>query len=231
MSLVGTGDTTPVYCKFYLLHVFRIDILIAIIATITGIFFLARYKLKHQLLFFLVSLIVESVGFYYSFHKKNNVLIFNIYSVFQFAYVLFIYTKLFQDKIIKLLLIALPLLCFINIFFIQGSQIFHTYTFMLSAMTIIILSISFLWKLFSLGRVENIFKNANFWFAIGFLLYFTGNLSVIGIINYIATLPKYLIHLSRSLLVFVNTITYIFLFLSMIFYKSKFTHEKGIITT
>lgn len=203
----------------------RIDILIAVIATIAGIYLLAKYKLKYLLTFFLISLIAESIGFYLSNEKRNNVLIFNLYSVFQFIYILNIYTKFHQEKILKSLLITIPLICLINIFFIQGPKTFHTYSFMLGALIIIAVSIFHLWSLFNLGKVDNILKNSSFWFAIGFLLYFTGSLSIIGVFNYIATLPKYFINLSRNLLVSVNTITYILLLLSMIFFKSSGLHR------
>lgn len=205
----------------------RPDIILAVLGVLLGIQTLIKYKHHNLLAFFATSLLVEFMGYYYGRQGINNVLLFNLYSVFQFIYIMHCFEKILDFKLLGSLKFFLPLICLLNIFLIQGPNTFHTYSFMIGSLTVIVLAITYLWKLFNTGKVESLLKNARFWFAIAVLLYFTTSVSVIGIFNYIATLPKSLITLSRIILLTVNTLFYLLLLISMICERRtlRYTHS------
>ncbi len=177
--------------------------------------------------YLLFVLLIELLGRYIRSQSMNNVPIYNIFSVIQILYFSYCYYKIIKRPYILLLIILLPILCFMNIFFLQGLKSFHTYTYAISVLCIVGFSVDYYYKVFKEAEVESLLKEANFWFVTGVLLYHTTSLSIIGILNYIAVLPPEIIQLTRKTLLSVNIIFYIILIIAFLCKPNtrKFIHN------
>ena len=163
--------------------------------------------------FLLLTLGVELVG--ELFHKPglNNSIIFNLYTLVEFGF----YTYFFRvvtpgEKVKKLLLIVfwvLPIVCLVNIFFIQGVNSFHTITYSIGCLTMVALGIVYFYRLFNSTEKVELLRTPAFWISVGIIFFFISAVSVLGVANYIATLPRHISSLLQKVFFWVNAFFYI----------------------
>lgn len=175
-----------------------------------------EYYLKTIPFFFLITLVVELIGRYYKVRSINNVPIYNLYSVLQLTYFTGCIYLIIKRSFIKKLILLIPLICLLNIFCIQGIKVFHTYSYAASVIMITYICVYYYYYLFKDAIVDNLLKDASFWFVTAVFSFYTISLTIIGVINYIGDLPPNTIKLIRQTLLNLNSIFYFLLFISFI---------------
>jgi hypothetical protein len=170
--------------------------------------------------FLMLTLSVELIGELMQGPGHNNLLLFNLYTIIEFCFYLWFFKTVItgtrMQKLIRLLLYSLPIICFINIFFIQGPAVFHTYTYSLSCLIMVGLGITYFYRLFEQTGKVNILREPSFWISIGIIFFFTSSVSVIGVINYISTLPKATSLLLQKIFLMVNAFFYLLLIIAFL---------------
>lgn len=196
---------------------FRTDWIILIIAVFVGFSTAKRQKfayLKTIPAFLIVSLAVELVGRYYRLQSINNVWLFNLFTTFELAYFTYILYLILKRKFIVRLTVFVIVICLLNILCIQGIRTFHTYSYAISVLVIVFLCVYYYYITFKEVLVENLLVEPSFWIVTGLLVFFAASLSVLGVVNFIAVLPKEMIRLTRNILLTVNGIFYFILIIA-----------------
>lgn len=166
--------------------------------------------------YLLFALLIELVGRLIRLKWGNNVLLYNGFSVVQTAYIFYCFHQILKSPYIRKLIWAVPMICIINICFIQGFKTFHTYTYAISVLCFVACSVHYYYAIFKAASVDNLLTEPSFWFVTGVLLYNTTSLSIIGILNYISVLPPEMIKLTRKMLLNINSIFYLILTIALL---------------
>lgn len=202
----------------------RIDLIILSSASLLGFTKTSKSFEKKQAFYFeyflLITLLVEIIGWIFQQKGKNNLLLFNAYSVFEFTYLTWFFKLVITgrraQKFIAVVYPLLPSACLLNIFFIQGLHSFHTYTYALGSICMVGMSILYLIQLFRSDNMINPVQLYTFWVTCAIIFFFTTSVSIIGIFNYVAVLSKPMVKLSQSILLIVDCIFYLLFIIAFI---------------
>jgi hypothetical protein len=126
--------------------------------------------------FLLLSGIVEVIENYQGIHHRNNLLLANPFTVLTFCFYFYtlyciIHNKLAR-KIIFLLIWLYPLVALVNIYFIQKAGVFHTVTYCLGCLLVVVICFYYFLELFRLPKSVNLIRQPAFWICSGLLFYF-----------------------------------------------------------
>jgi hypothetical protein len=163
--------------------------------------------------YLLITLLVEMFGQLTNKSGQNNLVMFNLFSVLEFMF----YTYFFKivipgvtiKRITQIIFWLLPSICLINIFFIQGPTVFHTYTYALACMVMITLGITYFYRTFLNTEKLNLLREPAFWISVGIIFFFVASVSILGVFNYISTLPRDLRSLLKAIFLWVNAFFYV----------------------
>lgn len=138
----------------------------------------------------IVCILLQFIAYYYSHEsKRNNHFIINLYFFILDSSVLGIYYVASPTKkhktLIKVLLLVYLFFALWNIIIGQGFFTYNTYTRSLGATCVIISSIYFLSTLFLADTPVNYFSVPIFWFATGWLFYYSGVIVYFSLLGYI----------------------------------------------
>jgi hypothetical protein len=195
----------------------NIDVIILMIATAIGFITYSKKNppyLRVLPFFLLFDVIVEFTGQHVMLAGHNNVWIFNLYSVVEFSYFLYYFRQTIYGaavkKKIRILQFILPVLCLVNIFFIQGIKVFHTYSYVLGSLLMVGLGVLYFYRLFKNREQLNLLREPSFWISIGVIFFYVCALSTVGIINYIAVLPRAIINNMQTIIQIEAAFFYLF---------------------
>lgn len=148
-----------------------------------------KYGYLHTLPFFILFIyIIEKYGEYLINNHKQNVWLYNYSSVLEICYYIWVVSKMYVNKkyfkiaaIINVLIIIISL---VNIIFFQGKQGFHTITFGLGSILVILSCIYYYYQLFIFPSTTALYKQMEFWvvtaimfdFTCGFLIFCLNNI-------------------------------------------------------
>jgi len=138
--------------------------------------------------FLFLTATVEFAGWRLSETNHRTLLLYNLFSGFEFSFYLFFFTYIVNKGLKKRLYIIIPfymVITLLNIFYLQGKTGFHTYTYMLGCILIAISSISYFFSLFRFPDTGSLVKNPFFWIGIALLFYYTCSFSLYGLQNFI----------------------------------------------
>lgn len=138
--------------------------------------------------FLFLTLVAETLGSYFSSIGKNNLTLYNFFTVFEFCFYLFIINLIIGNqrirKAIQLTGILYAIAAVVNIFFIQKMKTFHTVTYALGCLLIVIYCIYYFLELFRFPRSVNLVNNPAFWICTGLLFFYCCGFPLYGLVNY-----------------------------------------------
>jgi hypothetical protein len=200
-------------CKYFM-PAYIIIILISFIASLLGLTVPAnRAKLKFFPVLLLITFIIELIGSNMSSSNKHNVVLYNFLSIFEIGFYLFFLNSVIKPfskrKIIPYLIFIYLILALVNIFFIQGIDKFHTYSYIFGCLFIAALCIIYFNFLFRFTKSPALIREPEFWIVTGILFFHAFSLPVVGIINFIANIPLRLQILLSEVISFMNIMIYL----------------------
>lgn len=206
------------------------DLAVLIIAIAVGFFKGAQgqpFYMKLLPYFLLLVLCVEFTGQITQYYGMYNTMLYNISSTIQFIYYIYffreaIYTK--NKNIITQLLWIIPALCLVNIFFVQGRHVFHTYTFTTGCVVLICLGVVYFYSLFKNSEQIELLREPAFWISISIVFFYICSLSFVCILNYITHLPVATRITLKKILKLVNAFAYLFFIIAFLC-RSKTTQK------
>jgi hypothetical protein len=195
----------PIYVYF---------IAVSFLASLT-VYFISKdtpFYLKAFPIFLLVTLAVETVGAYWSSIVKPNLWLYNFFTVVEFCFYLWIISLMINSKrikkIIRIILIAYPAVALSNIVFIQQMKAFHSITYALGCLLVVIFCISYFLELFKNPKSVKLTNNPAFWICSGLLFFYCCGFPLYGLTNFISGISKLIIKNFLSIIIILNIFLY-----------------------
>jgi hypothetical protein len=178
----------------------------------------------------LVVLVGEYIGLQMARKHQTNVFLYNIIGAIEFTFYLFFYHSIYRAsqarKIMLILIMVYWVAALINIFFIQGINVFNTYTYMVGCLFVILASSYYFLEMFRYPQSGSIMREPAFWITSALLFYYTCVLPVFGILNYISSISRYWNHVLRFIINLTNILLYSLFtlaFLCKLSFRKKYT--------
>jgi hypothetical protein len=144
--------------------------------------------LKYFSPFLLLTFVVEWYAHYLGSHQKVNTWVYNYFSIVEFCFYLWVLSIIVNsDKWRRRIRISIPvytLISLANIFFIQGSAVFHSITYCLGCLLIVTVCIYYFSELFTIARWDKLSANPAFWICSGLLFFYCCGFPFFGLLNY-----------------------------------------------
>lgn len=122
---------------------------------------------------------------------KNNLFIFHISTPLEYIVLSMLYRDAIVNvKVKKIILLSIPVFIILSILFslfIQTTEVNNSYIIITESVIIVFLSLFFLREILLLQQVTVLHRYPMFWISVGILFYFTGNLIIEGMLNYMMT--------------------------------------------
>jgi hypothetical protein len=138
-----------------------------------------------------VTLITELGNYFYIFptiHKSNH-WTFNIETVFEFYFFsYFFYQILLKPSIrllVKIFVWTYPFILMVSFITVQKYYVFHTYTYMLGELYIVILCLLYYRELYTATDLKKLSTLPEFWIVTGLLIFTAGELPYMVLLNYL----------------------------------------------
>lgn len=156
-------------------------------------------------LFLLATGIVELTASYLFVHRRNNIVMYNLFSVVEFLFYFFVLYQAIHNRKAKRIVFHISwiylLLCSINMAFVQKIIAFHSMTYALGCLLIAAVSIYYFLELFQLEHSVNLAREPAFWICSGLLFYYACSFPIIAFSNFLNNLPGVIL---RNLATIVN---------------------------
>ncbi len=138
-----------------------------------------------------VTIIIEVGNYFYIFpviHKSNH-WTFNIETVFEFYFFSYFFyhilQKPFSRQLIKVFVLAYPFILLISFLTVQKYYTFHTYTYILGELYLIILCLLYYRELYTAAEFKKLSTLPEFWIVTGLLIFSAGELPYMVLLNYL----------------------------------------------
>lgn len=162
--------------------------------------------------FLLATLIVEALGSYLYSIGKNNLALYNFFTVFEFLFYLYVISLVISNKnakrIIRITAILYVLIAITNILFIQRMKTFHTVTYSLGCLLIVISCIYYFLELFRSPKSVKLINSPAFWICSGLLFFYCCGFPLYGLINYWSGISKLLVKNFGEIFTILNIFLY-----------------------
>lgn len=137
--------------------------------------------------FLLLTLIAEVYGSWLFSVDKNNVVIYNFFSTFEFCFYLFIVSILIKNsttkKIARLTILLYAMVAVVNIVFILKMKTFHVTTYTVGCLLIVVFCIYYFLELFRFPEPGKLVQNPAFWICSALLFFYCCGFPLYGLIN------------------------------------------------
>ena len=141
----------------------------------------------------LVTAIVE-IGSHYiifpTFHKSNH-WVFNVATIFEFYFFSYFFACILNHsatkKLIQIFVLDYPLILIISFLTIQKWHTFHTYTYILGELYLVILCLLYFRELYTNNDFKKLSTSPEFWIVTGLLIFTVGNIPYMILFNYLNT--------------------------------------------
>jgi len=138
--------------------------------------------------FLLATLIVEITAVYITKYGKHNVTLYNFFTTFEFCFYMWILHMLVKNKRVRLILVStIPIYAIAavyNIIWKQGMDRFHTVTYSMGCLLIVIFSTYYFLELFRLPKSVKLANNPAFWICSGVLFFYCCGFPLYAFINF-----------------------------------------------
>lgn len=161
--------------------------------------------------FFLVTLVIEIYSLYLRNIGEVNYQVYNFFTTFEFCFYQFILSYIVYSirikKVIKYSLVIYLIITVVNIFYIQKGK-FHSITYCIGCLLIVIFCIYYFFELFRLSTSVKLKSEPSFWICSGLLFYYCCSLPLLGLVNFLYQIPELLLENIENILNVINVLLY-----------------------
>jgi hypothetical protein len=184
--------------------------------------FFFRY-LKFFPPFLFLTLAAEVIGSTMSELGHNNVLLYNLFSVFEFCFYLLPIATVLQKKTIRRVIgittILYAIIALLNITFVQKNTL-HTTTYALGCLLIVAFCIYYFLELFRLPKSVNLINSPAFWICSGLLFFYCCSFPLFGFINSWAKI-RLMVKNFTSIIAILNIFLYLLFTIAFLCVKTR----------
>lgn len=149
---------------------------------------------------------------------ENNLPLLHIYTIIEFAFIVFYFSRLFGGRISKTVwagVAVFSVFAVIHATFRQGWNLFNTLPRSMESLVVIILCITCYVRMLSEPKSENLARDPVFWLNTGWIYYFSGALFLFTMSNYILPLHHTLNIWVWTLHALFSDMLYLFIFIGL----------------
>lgn len=172
----------------------------------------AKY-LKVFSFFLLINLVTDTISAIQDAYVINNLVFVNLVTVFDFAFYCYFIREIIRSPLVKKILlyclIIYPAVFLANTLLIQGSVVFHSMTYALGSLLIIVSCIYYFWELFQQTYSVNLGRQPAFWICSGLLFYYACTFPFYVTTNLVSALPKVILKNLLLIFVLLNILLYL----------------------
>ncbi len=167
-----------------------ISLLIVGVPFIVALFRFKKLNKTQTILMVLLSIIiiVEIISLLFWYKKANNLPMYHVYTVIEFIIISKIYSvelkSMFSNSFFLILILLFGGFAVCNTIFFQGIFTFNSNAITVSGIIIIFFCLSYFYSLLKEIKYNALETNPMFWINSGFLIYFSSNLILFFINNY-----------------------------------------------
>lgn len=162
--------------------------------------------------FLMLSFLIEIIGELRNHKGLSDVLMYSIFTGFEFCFYIWLIREIVQNKkakkVIFYILLLFPVVDLVNIFFIQGTTHFHTITYALGCLLIVLLCIYYFFELFQSPSSVNLLKQPAFWICSGLLFFYCCSFPIFGLSNLLMRLPRVFMRNIKTIIILLNIFLY-----------------------
>jgi hypothetical protein len=162
--------------------------------------------------FLLIALCTEITAWRLSVNSLPNAALYNFFSVAAFLFYMSVIMQevfaLKAKRAIKYVMIIYTIISLINILFIQKIHIFHTMTFSIGCLVIVVTCLYYFYELFQVPRSIDLKKEPAFWIVSGLVFYYLCTLPILGALNYLYTFPDVISASIEQIITILNVLLY-----------------------
>ena len=159
-----------------------------------------------------VDTLISLLTTYLAYKSINTIPIINILSTVEFCFYIWVLSCIVKNdkikKASKILLIGFPILVLLNVSFFQGFNNFHSITYSLGCLIIIVLAIFYFLELFRTQYAVRLVADPGFWIASALLFYYIVSFPLFVLANFMKNFPPNLASLIAIILSIMNFILY-----------------------
>jgi hypothetical protein len=185
-----------------MLEFFRLylHLFLEIASLLTGLICL-KYLKNHKgfiyfIPFLLTTVVVECIAKYLltspNIDRSVRYMLFNIFTTCEFVFYSLIFLIYLKNKTLRrIITMVIPIyitLVILNISFIQGTQKFHSYTFLLGSFFMVVYSCFFLYESILPDSINiKLSQHPFFWVTIGLLIFYLGSVIINALFEYLTS--------------------------------------------
>ena len=158
-----------------------------------------------------LSLAVEIVGIYLINIGARNYIIYNVFGVIEFAFFLFVLSKIIRKKsvqrIIRVTLVLNALISTSNILFFQTGT-YTSISYSIGSLLVVAFCIFYFFELFHYPKFIRLINEPSFWICSGLLFYFCCSFPLLGLTTLLEFTPPSLVRNAYILLNVMNCLLY-----------------------
>lgn len=167
--------------------------------------------LKYFPPFLFATIAAEITGYVMSLNAHNNILMYNFFTTAEFCFYLFFVSVLIKNitvkKIIRIACCLYPIPALINIFYFQGPKVFHTVTYSVGCLLVIISCFYYFLELFRLPKSVKLSRNPAFWICSGLLFFYCCGFPLYAFVNFWLSY-KWMLNSFQSIISILNIFLY-----------------------
>jgi len=162
----------------YFLSEYEYFIALSFLLSLTVYFVRSTSELYLKLFppFLLATLIEELFATWLWAHGKNNLTIYNFFTTFEFWFYFWVLSRVLINPRVKTFIrwamVIYPIVAVINILYLEGMNSFHTVTYSIGCLIIVMLCIYFFFELFRMPKSIKLQNNPAFWICSGLLFFY-----------------------------------------------------------
>ena len=157
-------------------------------------------------------MMVEMITFRLSAQGRRTIIIYNLFSVFEFMFYFFVLRCIITNKKIKkainFIMLFYPLLAALNFFFLQKNSSFHSMSYTLGCILIIALCIVYFIDIFQNPQSVSLLKIPAFWVCTAIMFSYCCTFPFFSLLNYFESVPKIIYRNIRWILAVINILSY-----------------------
>jgi len=167
--------------------------------------------LKYFPPFLMTTLLVEVLGAWLNRTGRDNILLYNFFSTFEFVYYLWIISLIIINtaakRIIRITMVVYFIIALANILFVQ-KKVFHSVTYAFGCLVITVVCIYYFLELFRLPQSVRLSSSPAFWICSGLLFFYICGFPLFGLLNYWSGISKLVVKNFGQILTILNVFLY-----------------------
>ena len=163
-------------------------------------------------IYLFITMMVEMITFRLSAQGRRTIIIYNLFSVFEFMFYFFVLRCIITNKKIKkainFIMLFYPLLAALNFLFLQKNSSFHSMSYTLGCILIIALCIVYFIDIFQHPQAISLLKIPAFWVCTAIMFSYCCTFPFFSLLNYFESVPKIIYRNIRWILAVINILSY-----------------------